>query len=132
MSPTRTAPRSIDEYIVSFPPDVRQILRKVRATIRAAAPEAEEVISYRMPAFRAHGILLYFAAFRHHIGLYPPVSGDARIENAVAPYAGEKGNLRFPMDEPIPYRLIARIAKLRVRQDRAKAAAARRPRSPRQ
>ena len=132
MSPARSAPRSIDEYVARCPPGVRAILRNVRATIRAAAPEAEEVISYRIPAFRGHGILLYFAAFQRHIGLYPPVSGDARIERAIAPYAGAKGALRFPLDRPIPYGLIGRIARLRVRQDREKAAAARKKqRSPR-
>jgi uncharacterized protein YdhG (YjbR/CyaY superfamily) len=131
MSPS-VAPQSIDEYIDRSPPQVRKILEKVRATIRAAAPDAEEVIRYRMPAFRGHGILLYFAAFRNHIGLYPPVSGDASVESAIAPYAGEKGNLRFPLDRAIPYALIGRIAKLRVRQDREKAAAARKQRrSPR-
>ena len=122
MSPTK-APRSIDDYIAAFPPDVRKILQKVRTTIRVAAPDAEEVISYRMPAFRGQGVLLYFAAFKHHIGLFPPVSGDERLERAMAPYAGEKGNLRFPLERPIPYGLIARIARLRVRQDRARAAA---------
>jgi len=66
---------------------------------------------------------VYFAAFKRHIGLFPPVAGDARLARAIAPYAGEKGNLRFPLDQPIPYRLIERIVKLRVRQDRAKAAA---------
>jgi len=126
MSPARGAPRTIDEYIAGFPADVRTILAKVRATIRAAAPQAEEVISYRMPALRGHGILLYFAGFEHHIGLYPPVSGSEALERAMAPYAGEKGNLRFPLDRPIPYGLIGRIARLRVRQDRAKAAKPRR------
>jgi uncharacterized protein YdhG (YjbR/CyaY superfamily) len=111
---------SIDAYIAASPPGVRPILRKIRATIRRAAPDAEEVISYRMPAFRGRGILLYFAAFKEHIGLFPPVSGDARIEKAIAKYAGPKGNLRFPLDAPIPYELIERIARLRVAQDRAK------------
>jgi uncharacterized protein YdhG (YjbR/CyaY superfamily) len=109
-----------DQYIAAFPPTVQAILEQVRSTIRRAAPDAQEVISYRMPAFKQRGILLYFAAFKHHIGLYPPVSGDAAIEKEIAPYAGEKGNLRFPLDEPIPYGLIERIAKLRVAQDQAK------------
>jgi uncharacterized protein YdhG (YjbR/CyaY superfamily) len=78
-----------------------------------------------MPAVRQHGILVYYAAFKHHIGLYPPVSGDAGIEQAIAPYAGEKGNLRFPFDAPIPYELIARITALRLAQDAAKAGARR-------
>jgi uncharacterized protein YdhG (YjbR/CyaY superfamily) len=116
-------PKDIDSYISDFPADVQAILEKVRTTIRDAAPEAEETISYMMPAFRQHGILVYFAAWDKHIGLYPPVSGDKALEKAIAPYAGPKGNLQFPLDEPIPYDLIERIVKLRVKQDTAKAAA---------
>jgi uncharacterized protein YdhG (YjbR/CyaY superfamily) len=89
--------------------------------VRKAAPAAEETISYQIPAFTQDGVLVYFAAFKTHIGLYPPVRGDAAIQKAVAPYAGEKGNLRFPLDEPIPYALITRIVKLRLRQNLAKA-----------
>lgn len=109
-------PNNIDEYIAAAAPEVQPILERIRATVRKAAPKAEEIISYRMPAFRQGGILVYFAAFKKHIGLYPPVSGDAAIEKAIAPYAGPKGNLQFPLDQPIPYDLIARIVKLRVRQ----------------
>jgi uncharacterized protein YdhG (YjbR/CyaY superfamily) len=118
-------PSNIDEYIAGFPPDVQAILGNIRATIRRAAPDAEEIISYRMPAFRLRGILVYFAAFRKHIGLYPPVRGDAKVEKAVAAWAGPKGNLQFPLDQPIPFELIARIVKLRVKQNQAKARAAR-------
>ncbi len=114
---------SIDDYIASCPPEVQPILRKIRGTIRRAAPDAEEIISYRMPAFRQGGILVYFAAFRNHIGLFPPVRGDAAIEKAIARWAGPKGNLKFPLDEPIPYPLIARIVKLRVKQNQAKSRA---------
>lgn len=78
-----------------------------------------------MPAYKQHGILVYFAAWKQHIGLYPPISGDKSIEKAVARYAGPKGNLQFPLDERIPYALIERIVKLRVMQDQAKAAAKR-------
>ena len=117
------APESIDEYIAGFPPKVRAILKKVRSTIHRAAPAAQETISYRMPAFTLHGALAYFAAFKEHIGFYPPVKGAAAIEKAVACYAGEKGNLRFPLDEPIPYDLIERIVRHRVKQNEAKAAA---------
>ena len=113
-------PASIDEYIQAFPPEIQSILQSIRTTIRKAAPEAEEIISYRMPAFRQNGILVYFAAFKKHIGLYPPVSGDAAIEKAIAPYAGPKGNLQFPLDQPIPYKLIERIVKLRLKQNQAK------------
>ena len=116
-------PNDIERYIEAFPTEVRTILKKIRATIRKAAPDAEEVISYRMPAFKKNGILLYYAAFKNHIGLYPPIRNDAPLEKAVAKYAGPKGNLKFPFDEPIPYALITRIVKLRVRQNQEKAAA---------
>ena len=119
------SPTDIDGYISQFSPDVQTILQDIRATIRAEAPDAEEIISYRMPAFRLHGILVYFAAFQKHIGLYPPVSGDKAIEKAIAPYVGEKGNLRFPLDQPIPLGLIRRIVRLRVKQNLAKAGAKR-------
>jgi uncharacterized protein YdhG (YjbR/CyaY superfamily) len=121
----RVTPGAIDDYIATFEPVVRVVLRKIRRTVRAAAPEADEVISYRMPAFRQGGILVYFAAFNRHIGMFPPVHGDPRLDQALARYRGEKGNLRFPLDEPMPYGLITRIVKLRVRQERAKAAARR-------
>ena len=116
---------NIDEYIAACSRDVQPILERIRATIHRAAPEAEETISYRMPAFTLNGFLVYFAAFKQHIGLYPPVKGDARLEKAVAPYAGPKGNLKFPLSEPIPYGLIGRVVKLRVKQNREKAAARR-------
>jgi uncharacterized protein YdhG (YjbR/CyaY superfamily) len=101
---------------------VQAILERIRITIHNVAPDATEKISYRMPAFMQQGVLVYFAAFRNHIGFYPPLSGDASIEKAIAPYANEKGNLRFPLTEPIPYDLIARIVKFRVKQNLAKAA----------
>ena len=118
-----TAPQSIDEYIAASPTEVRPILEKIRVTIQAAAPGAQELISYRMPAFRLHGVLVYFAAFKAHIGLYPPVSGDASLRKALSPYAGPKGNLKFPLDQPIPYALIKRIVGLRVKQDLSRKAA---------
>ena len=118
-----TTPANIDEYIATSAPEIRVILDRIRATVSAAAPEAQELISYRMPAFAQHGILIYFAAFKAHIGLYPPVSGDAKLEKALSRYAGPKGNLRFPFDQPIPYDLIARITRLRVKQNLSKAAA---------
>jgi uncharacterized protein YdhG (YjbR/CyaY superfamily) len=114
-------PKDIDTYISQFPADVQAILRKVRQTISKAAPAAKETISYQMPAFKQHGILVYFAAWKEHIGLYPPISGDKALEKAVARYAGPKDNLQFPLDEPIPYDLIARIVKLRVKQDNQQA-----------
>ena len=123
MATGKKTPGNIDEYISGFSPDVQDILETIRATIRSAAPDAEETISYRIPAFKQNGILVYFAAFKHHIGFYPPVKGDANLTRAVARYAGEKGNLQFPLDQPIPYGLIKRIVTLRVKQNRAKTAA---------
>jgi uncharacterized protein YdhG (YjbR/CyaY superfamily) len=122
MAADRAAPKNIDEYIAGFPPEIQRVLSEVRSTIGNAAPGAQETISYRIPAFVLSGTLVYFAAFKTHIGLYPPVRGDARLEKAIAPYAGEKGNLRFPLDRPIPYGLIERIVELRVKQNLARAA----------
>ena len=113
---------NIDTYISQFPGKVQAILEKLRATIRSAAPDAKEVISYQMPAFKQHGILVYFAAWKQHIGLYPPIHGGEALEKAVARYAGPKGNLQFPLDEPMPLKLIERIVKMRVKQDNEKAA----------
>lgn len=123
MKSNQAIPTTIDEYIATSPADVQPVLKKIRATIRKAAPKAEEKISYRMPAYRLNGELAYFAAFKQHIGFFPPIRGDRKLLADVAPYAGEKGNLRFPLDEPIPYALIARIVKQRVKwnEDAAKA-----------
>ena len=117
----RPKPATIDDYIATASPEVQPILHEIRRTIQAAAPNAEETISYAIPAFRLNGILVCFAAFKKHIGLYPPISGDASLMKAIAPYAGPKGNLQFPLDQPIPYKLIERIVKLRVKQVTAKA-----------
>ena len=119
---------AIDDYIASHPPAAQAILKKIRATIKKAAPKAEEVISYRMPAFKLDGILVYIGAFKKHVGLYPPVH-DPKLKKEVARYAGPKGNLQFPLDEPIPYSLITKIVKAKVRENTAKANAKGRKRS---
>jgi uncharacterized protein YdhG (YjbR/CyaY superfamily) len=121
MQAGRATPKNIDEYVAAFSPDVQAILQKIRLTIRKAAPGAEEIISYKIPAFRRNGILVYFAAFKKHIGLYPPVRGDAKLVKAASPYAGEKGNLQLPLNHPIPYGLIDKIVRFRVKQDSLKA-----------
>ena len=121
METGQAKPESITAYIAAFPPETRAILERIRETIRAAAPDATETISYRMPTFVQNGVLVHFAAFRAHIGLYPPIRGDARLEAAIAPHAGEKGNLRFLLDRPIPYDLIGRIVKHQVKKNLAKA-----------
>jgi len=126
MAGTRKTPASIDEYIAGFSPEVQSILERIRSTIRKAAPAAEETISYQIPAFALNGVLVYFAAFKKHIGFYPPVRGDPALEKAVSRYAGEKGNLQFPLAEPIPYALIGRIVKFRVKQNLARATAGKR------
>jgi uncharacterized protein YdhG (YjbR/CyaY superfamily) len=121
MKNDRLAPRNIDEYIASFSLEVRSILEKIRLTIREAAPEAEEKISYQMPTFALLGNLIHFAAFKTHIGLYPPVKGDEKLRAEISRYQGEKGNLKFPLDEPIPYTLISRIVKFRVKEQMERA-----------
>jgi uncharacterized protein YdhG (YjbR/CyaY superfamily) len=130
MKETRAIPTDVDEYIEGFSPEVQVILRRIRQVVRESAPLAQEVISYRMPALKQNRILVYFAAFKGHIGLYPPITGDAGIQKAIAPYVGEKGNLRFPFTKPIPYDLIARITALRAKQDAAKVQAKRKKASP--
>ena len=118
----RPAPQTIDEYIAGFPPDIPAILQQIRMTVRAAAPEAQETISYQMPTFTLHGNLVHFAAFTNHIGFYPTPSGMEEFEQALAPYKGGKGSARFPLDQPIPYDLIDAIVRFRVAENQAKAA----------
>ena len=117
MASTR-APETIDEYIAGFPPEVQAILTKLRRTIKAAAPEAEERISYRIPAFMLDGPLVYFAAFKNHIGVYPPVTGPPELVEELAPWRGPKGNLSFPHDEPLPLEVIGRVAEALAAQYR--------------
>jgi uncharacterized protein YdhG (YjbR/CyaY superfamily) len=120
MASQRPKPASVEEYIEAFSPEVQTVLQEIRRVVREAAPRAHEVISYGIPALRQSEVLVYYAAFKQHVGFYPPISGDARLEKAAAPYAGEKGNLRFPLNQPIPYDLIARITRLRAKQDAKK------------
>lgn len=108
---------SIDEYIAACPQDVQRRLQDLRALIKAAAPNAEEKISYRMPAFAQNGILVWFAAFKDHIGFFPKGSGIKAFEKELAGYETSKGTVRFPLDEPLPRRLITRIVKYRVAEN---------------
>ncbi len=114
---------SIDEYIETFPKDVQKKLRQVRATVRAAAPDAEEKISYQMPTFALNGNLVHFAAFKNHIGLYPTPSGTEAFKREIAGYKTAKGSIQLPLDEPLPLELISRIVKYRVAENWKKAAA---------
>jgi uncharacterized protein YdhG (YjbR/CyaY superfamily) len=108
---------TIDQYVNGFPDDVRRILNELRATIRAAAPEASEKISYRMPTYYYNGNLVHFAAYQHHIGFYPTPSGIDAFEDELGKYKRAKGSVQFPIDEPLPLDLIARIVKHRVREN---------------
>ena len=119
MSTERKAPKDIDEYMAGFPNEIREILQKIRMTIRKAAPDAEEAIKYQIPTFVRKGNLVHFAAFRKHIGFYPPARGDEKFRKQMAVYAGAKGNLRFPLDKPIPYALISKMVKLRAKENSA-------------
>jgi uncharacterized protein YdhG (YjbR/CyaY superfamily) len=112
----QSPPATIDDYIAAFPREVQSILQKIRETIRKSAPKAVERISYKMPAFAQDGDLIYFAAFKKHIGIYPPVRGDEKLGKELSRYRGEKGNLKFPLDEPIPYGLIGRIVRFRIKE----------------
>jgi uncharacterized protein YdhG (YjbR/CyaY superfamily) len=114
---------SIDEYVAIFPKETQKILKKIRATIKAAAPDAEEKISYQMPTFALKGNLVHFAAFKNHIGFYPTPTGIEKFKKELSFYEGAKGSAQFPLDKPIPYELISKIVKFRVKENLAKAAA---------
>src|SRR5918911_4865264 len=115
MSTNQPGPKTIDEYIAGFPEDVQAILQKIRLTIRKAAPEAEEKISYQMPTFTLKGKnLVHFAAFKKHIGFYPVPTGIEEFKKELSVYEGAKGSVRFPIDRPIPFDLIGKIVKFRV------------------
>lgn len=113
--------KTIDEYISESPKDVQPILKKIRATIRKAAPEAQEAIKYQIPTFVLNGNLVHFGAYKTHIGFYPTSKAIVKFKQELSPYAGAKGTVRFPLDQPIPYELIGKIAKSRVQDNLAKA-----------
>lgn len=113
--------QTIDEYIATFPEDIQRILQELRATIRAAAPEATERISYQMPTFYWLGNLVHFAAFKNHIGFYPVPSGIEAFAQELAVYKQGKGSVQFPIDQPLPLDLITRIVKFRLAENQQKA-----------
>ena len=118
-----TAPKDIDEYIAGFPNDVQEILDKIRMTIRKAAPDAEETIKYQMPTFTLNGNLVHFGAFKKHIGFYPAPRGIETFKDELSVYEGAKGSVRFPLDKPIPFNLISKIVKFRVKRNLERAEA---------
>ncbi len=118
-----TPTTSIDDYIAHFPKDVQVILEELRLTIRNAAPEAEETISYQMPTFRMKGNLVHFAAYKNHIGFYPAPSGIEAFKKELSSWKGAKGSVQFPIEKPLPFNLIAKIVEFRVKENLRKASA---------
>ena len=112
---------SIDKYIATFPKDIQEKLEELRATIKAAAPEAKEKISYQMPTFDLKGNLVHFAAHTNHIGFYPTPSGIEAFKNELSIYASAKGSVQFPLNKPLPLKLISKIVKFRVAENLKKA-----------
>ena len=109
--------KTIDEYIITFPKNVQVILEKFRQAIKEAAPQAEETISYQMPAFKQNGILVWFAAFKDHIGFFPKVSAIEAFKDKLSKYKTSKGTIQFPIDQPIPFNLVKEIVKFRVKEN---------------
>lgn len=116
MKSTREKDLTIDRYIASFPPKIQTVLKKVRATIRQAAPEAQEAMKYGIPTFVLHENLVHFGAFQNHLGFYPTPDGIQAFAKELASYPGAKGSVQFPFERPMPLDLIRRIVKFRVRQ----------------
>lgn len=124
MKREKTIAKDINEYIAGFPESVQGILEALRATIKEAAPGAEETISYAIPAFKLKGrMLVYFAGFKNHIGLYPAPRGNEAFKKELSGYKGGKGTVQFPLNEPIPLPLVAKIVKFRAKENLEKAKA---------
>ncbi|MBN8877089.1 MAG: DUF1801 domain-containing protein [Sphingobacteriales bacterium] len=115
-------PAGIDEYISRFPKHVQTILEEVRSIIKKSAPEAEETIKYDMPTFTLNGNLVYFAAFKNHIGFYPAPTNDEAFSKDLSPYKTGKGSVQFPLDQPMPEQLIRKIVKWQIERNALKAA----------
>ncbi len=114
---TTTKPKNIDEYIAGFPKDVQEILEQIRATIKKAAPEAEETIKYAIPTFTLNGNLVFFAAFKNHIGFYATPTGNEAFKKELSGYKIGKGSVQFPLDKPMPFDLITKIVKFRIKEN---------------
>ena len=112
--------KDINQYIAGFPMEIQVILKEIRATIKKAAPNAQETISYQMPTFKLNGNLVHFAAFKNHIGFYPTPTGIDQFREALSGYKGAKGSVQFPLNQPIPYELISEIVKFRVQESLAR------------
>lgn len=126
MKTARQGPQSIDEYIAGFPHDVQLLLQQLRTIIKRIAPDAAEAIRYQIPTFVLNGNLVHFAAFKNHIGFYPTPSGIEAFKEELAPYESAKGSVKFPIDKPIPFDLIADIVRFRAIEARARSTARKR------
>ncbi len=120
MAINKKTPKNIDDYMGRFPKELQQLLQKMRLTIRKAAPRAKEAISYGIPAFTLDGYLVWFAAFKSHIGFYPGASAVTAFRKELSAYKGAKGSVQFPFDKPLPLALVSRIVKFRVKQNISK------------
>ena len=120
MDATRKQFKTIDEYIKTFPGNVQGILERMRQTVRKAAPEAEEASSYQIPGFKLNGNLVWFAAFKNHIGFYPTNAGIKAFEKELSPYKRAKGSVQFPIDKPIPYELVKKMVMFRREENLGK------------
>ncbi len=120
MDSTKNKVFTVDEYIAGFPEEIAQKLNTLRSTIKKAAPKAEEVISYQMPAYKYHGILVYFAGYKNHIGFYATPTGHAAFKKELSAYKEGKGSVQFPHDKPLPLGLVSKIVKFRVKQNMEK------------
>jgi uncharacterized protein YdhG (YjbR/CyaY superfamily) len=113
----QTIYKTIDEYIESFPPNIQPLLQQLRGAIHEAAPQAQEAISYNMPAFKQNGVLVYFAAFKGHLSLFPTGSGVEAFKDKLRQYKTSKGTIQFPLDQPLPLELVKEIVRFRVKQN---------------
>jgi uncharacterized protein YdhG (YjbR/CyaY superfamily) len=120
MDTDKPAPKTIDEYIAQFPDAIQERLRSIRQMIHEEAPAAQETIKYQMPTFTLNGNLIHFAAFKHHIGLYPTPTGIDAFDDDLAPYKKSKGAVQFPLDQPLPLPLIRKIVAFRVQEQAQK------------
>ncbi len=114
---TKNSHNDVDAYIAGFPKDIQKLLEKIRETIRKAAPEAEEVMGYGIPTFKLKGNLVHFGGYKNHIGFYPAPSGITAFEKELSVYKGAKGSIKFPLDQPIPYDLVSKIVKFRIKEN---------------
>lgn len=126
MKTTSGSPTNIDEYISRFPSDVQESLRKIRDTIKKAAPDAAEVMKYQIPTFVLNENLVHFAAFKNHVGFYPTPSGIEAFAQELSQYKSAKGSVQFPIKEPMPLSLIDRIVRFRVEEAKRKSVAKKR------